>query len=113
MHRLGPELARRLLATLPQWRHDDARDSIARAFIFTDFAQAFAFMTEIALVAEKVNHHPEWCNVYNRVDITLTTHDAGGLSQCDIDLARCADAAFERFATPIPGNRGHRTCNGN
>ena len=57
-------------------------------------------MTQFALMAEKSNHHPEWCNVYNRVDITLTTHDVGGLSQRDIDLASYADTAFERFALP-------------
>lgn len=98
MHRLEPEPARALLATLRHWRHDERRGAITREFIFTDFAQAFAFMTQVALVAEKSNHHPEWFNVFNRVDITLTTHDAGGLSQRDIDLARYADEAFERFA---------------
>jgi len=97
MTRLPPELARKLLAPLAQWRHDERRGAIHREFVFTDFTQAFAFMTQLALIAEKSNHHPEWCNVYNRVDITLTTHDVGGLSQRDIDLARCADAAFERF----------------
>ncbi len=101
MSRLEPELARALLATLQHWRHDERRGAITREFTFADFAQAFAFMTQVALVAEKSNHHPEWCNVYNRVDITLTTHDAGGLSQRDIDLARYADAAFERFAAPL------------
>ena len=96
MKRLAPEHARELLAPLVQWHHDERRGAITRAFIFTDFTQAFAFMTQLALMAEKSNHHPEWCNVYNRVDITLTTHDVGGLSQRDIDFARCADAAFEQ-----------------
>ena len=100
MPKLVPELARELLAPLKHWRHDERRGAITREFIFADFAQAFAFMTQVALMAEKTNHHPEWFNVYNRVDITLTTHDAGGLSQRDIDLARYADAAFERFAEP-------------
>ena len=99
MTRLEPEVAGELLAHLPHWRRDEQRGAMSREFVFADFAQAFAFMTQIALEAEKSNHHPEWFNVYNRVDITLTTHDVGGLSQRDIDLARCADAAFERFAT--------------
>lgn len=100
MPKLALELARELLAPLKHWRHDERRGAITREFIFADFAQAFAFMTQVALVAEKNNHHPEWFNVYNRVDITLTTHDAGGLSQRDIELARYADEAFERFARP-------------
>lgn len=86
------------LAPPAHWHHDEGRGAISRQFVLADFTQAFAFMTEVALVAEKRNHHPEWFNVYNRVDITLTTHDAGGLSQRDIDLAKAADAAFERFA---------------
>jgi 4a-hydroxytetrahydrobiopterin dehydratase len=96
--RLTPELARELLAPLAQWHHDESRGAIRREFVFADFAEAFAFMTQIALVADRSNHHPEWSNVYNRVDITLTTHDVDGLSQRDIDLARYADAVFERFA---------------
>jgi 4a-hydroxytetrahydrobiopterin dehydratase len=99
MQRLDPARARELLACLPRWRHDERRGAITREFTFADFTQAFAFMTQIALVAEKNNHHPEWSNVFNRVTITLTTHDADGLSQRDIDLARCADEAFERFAS--------------
>ena len=78
------------LAKLPDWEHDAKRDAISRSFKFSDFTEAFAFMTRIALHAEKADHHPEWSNVYNRVDITLTTHDAGdngGLSQRDLDLA--------------------------
>ena len=89
--------AQALLATLPHWQHDALRDAITRSFKLADFAQAFSFMTELALVAERSNHHPEWFNVYNRVDITLTTHDAKGLTQRDIDFARRADAAFGRF----------------
>lgn len=98
MEKLPTEQLQALLAPLPQWRHDARRGVITREFTFADFTQAFAFMTQLALVAERSNHHPEWFNVYNRVDITLTTHDAGGLTQRDIDLATCADAAFERFA---------------
>ena len=97
MQKLDPAHVRELLASLLHWRRDEDRGAITREFGFADFAQAFAFMTQIALVAEKHDHHPEWFNVYNRVVITLTTHDAGGLSQRDIDLARYADQAFERF----------------
>jgi 4a-hydroxytetrahydrobiopterin dehydratase len=97
MPRLEPARARELLAALTHWRHDERRGAITREFGFADFTQAFAFMTQVALVAEKSDHHPEWSNVFNRVVITLTTHDAGGLSQRDIDLARYADQAYERF----------------
>lgn len=80
---------------LPDWDYDEGRDAIARRFVFTDFAEAFAFMTRIALLAEKMDHHPEWSNVWNRVDILLTTHDAGGLSTRDILLAEAIDAMAE------------------
>ncbi len=100
MNRLSPELARELLAPLEQWHHDERLGAISREFVFADFAQAFSFMTQLALMAEKNNHHPEWCNVYNRVGITLTTHDVDGLSRRDIEFAHHADAAFERFMVP-------------
>ena len=80
---------------LPDWDVDEARDAITRTFTFDDFSQAFAFMTQVALLAEKADHHPEWSNVYNRVDIVLTTHDAGGLSGRDIDMARAIDALVD------------------
>ena len=67
---------------------------LKREFVFDDFAQAFGFMTQVALAAEQRNHHPEWSNVYNRVVIVLTTHDAGGLTSKDIDLARVADRVY-------------------
>lgn len=79
------------LAELCDWKYESERDAISRKFEFGDFAEAFAFMTRIAIHAEKADHHPEWFNVYNRVEITLTTHDAGesgGLSARDIDLAK-------------------------
>lgn len=82
------------LSTVPQWRHDAARRAIVREFVFPDFAQAFAFMTRVALEAEKRDHHPDWSNVYNRVTIALSTHDAGGLTERDFDLARAIDRAF-------------------
>ncbi|WP_336970398.1 4a-hydroxytetrahydrobiopterin dehydratase [Sphingobium aromaticiconvertens] len=80
------------LATLPEWTSVSDPDGIRRLFTFTDFVQAFGFMAQVALLAEKADHHPEWSNVYNRVDIVLTTHDAGGLSQRDVDMATAIDA---------------------
>jgi len=77
---------------LPDWDYDEDRDAITRRIMFADFAEAFGFMARVALVAEKRDHHPEWSNVWNRVDILLTTHDAGGLSHRDIDLAEAIDA---------------------
>ena len=79
------------LAGLPGWTWDQARDGIARHFAFRDFNQAFAFMTAVALAAEKADHHPEWSNVWNKVDIFLTTHDAHGLTKRDIALAKRID----------------------
>ena len=81
-----------LSAKLPGWRLVDGRDAIARTFQFADFKAAFGFMTQVALLAERQDHHPEWFNVWNRVDITLATHDAGGLSLRDITLAAAIDA---------------------
>jgi 4a-hydroxytetrahydrobiopterin dehydratase len=95
--RFDPAQARAQLAALPQWTFDESRGAIGRAFVFADFGQAFAFMTRVALAAEKADHHPEWSNVYNRVEITLTTHDAGGLTARDIALATLADAAFAQI----------------
>jgi 4a-hydroxytetrahydrobiopterin dehydratase len=80
------------LAELNAWEVDTDRDGIRRLFVFPDFVAAFGFMTSVALLAEKADHHPEWSNVYDRVDILLTTHDANGLSQRDIALARAIDA---------------------
>lgn len=81
-----------LLARFPEWTHEPARDAITRQFKFADFAQAFGFMTSVAIIAEKMDHHPEWSNVYNRVDILLTTHDADGLSERDAKLAEAIEA---------------------
>jgi 4a-hydroxytetrahydrobiopterin dehydratase len=78
--------------TLPDWRLVDGRDAIARQFKFADFSAAWGFMTRVALAAEKLDHHPEWSNVWNRVDIVLSTHDAGGLSARDVALAQAIDA---------------------
>ncbi len=81
-----------LLAAHPDWVHDNARDAIVRTLTFRDFAQAFGFMARVAIVAEKMDHHPEWSNVYNRVTILLTTHDYDGLSQRDVALVQAIDA---------------------
>ena len=81
------------LAALPGWRRaDDPRPAIARTLKFTDFNAAFGFMSRVALKAEVMDHHPEWSNVYNRVEVLLTTHDAGGVTQKDVDLASFIDA---------------------
>lgn len=79
------------LAALAEWQVTEGRDAIARAFRFKDFNAAFGFMCRAALVAEKMDHHPEWSNVYNRVEVTLTTHDADGLTELDTKLAAAMD----------------------
>ncbi len=80
------------LTELTGWALREDGLAIARDFKFGSFSEAFAFMTRVALEAEKADHHPEWSNVYNRVHVTLTTHDAGGLSQCDVKMAKAIDA---------------------
>ena len=80
------------LAELPHWREVPGRDAIARKFTFADFNQAFGFMTRVALVAEKMDHHPEWSNVYRTVEVTLSTHDAAGVTEKDINLAKAMDS---------------------
>ncbi|MEO0487848.1 MAG: 4a-hydroxytetrahydrobiopterin dehydratase [Pseudomonadota bacterium] len=75
------------------WTHDAERDAITKQFVFGNFIEAFGWMTRMAILAEKMNHHPEWSNVYKTVDVTLTTHDVGGLSALDAKLARAMDAA--------------------
>jgi 4a-hydroxytetrahydrobiopterin dehydratase len=98
MEKLEPSLVHAALATIPDWTLDAALGVIGREFVFDDFVEAFAFMTQVALAAEKRNHHPEWSNVYNKVRITLTTHDAGGLTQHDMALAAYIDTVAQRFA---------------
>lgn len=80
-----------LAAQLPGWKMVEGRDAIARSFRFADFSAAWGFMSRVALAAEAEGHHPEWFNVWNRVDITLSTHDAGGLSLRDVALAQAID----------------------
>jgi 4a-hydroxytetrahydrobiopterin dehydratase len=85
------------LAGLRGWAYDPARNGIARVFRFADFNAAFGFMTRVALAAEKADHHPDWSNVWNRVDILLSTHSAGGVTEKDVALAR----AIDRLAVPL------------
>jgi 4a-hydroxytetrahydrobiopterin dehydratase len=80
------------LATLQEWQLVTGRDAMTRAFKFGDFNEAFGFMTRVAIKAQEMDHHPEWFNVYNKVEITLSTHDAGGLTERDIKLARFIDS---------------------
>lgn len=81
------------LAALPDWRRaDDPRPAVARTLRFADFNAAFGFMSRVALKAEVMDHHPEWSNVYDRVEIVLTTHDAGGVTEKDLTLARFIDS---------------------
>ena len=82
------------VGALAGWSEVDGRDAISKTFQFTDFNAAFGWMTRVAMVAEKMDHHPEWFNVYRTVDVTLATHDAGGVTGKDIDLAK----AMDRFA---------------
>lgn len=79
------------LENLPGWAVADGREALMKSYSFTTFNQAFAFMTSVALKAEKMDHHPEWFNVYNRVDVTLSTHDAGGVTSKDLELAQFMD----------------------
>ena len=79
------------LAGRPGWALVPGREAISRTFTFRDFSAAFGFMTRVALAAERMNHHPEWRNVWNRVEVTLATHDAGGLTALDFELARLMD----------------------
>lgn len=85
------------LADLPGWRLLDDRDAIAKSFRFKSFNAAFGFMSRAALLAEKMDHHPEWFNVYNKLEVTLTTHDAGGVTEHDLRMAR----AMETYAAAI------------
>jgi 4a-hydroxytetrahydrobiopterin dehydratase len=89
--KLDAEARKSALTKLNGWSDVPGRDAIARKFVFKDFNQAFGFMTRAALVAEKLDHHPEWFNVYKTVEVTLSTHDAGGVTELDIKLAEVMD----------------------
>lgn len=101
MHKLNDAERTQALADLPDWQYDAARGALFRQFVLADFNQAFAFMAQVALAAEKHNHHPEWSNVYNRVSIVWTTHDVDGLSTNDIVLARWCDAVAGCYTAQV------------
>ncbi len=83
---------------LTRWSLDGDRDAISRQFVFKDFVEAFGFMSQCALIAERLNHHPEWSNIYKTVTVTLTTHDCDGLSELDIKLARAMDRISDKYS---------------
>lgn len=91
IHKLSETEFSQALATLEGWDRHEARHAIHKSYKFKNFKTAWAFMNKVADLAEDMNHHPEWFNVYNKVEITLTTHDASGVSQRDIDMARAID----------------------
>ena len=93
--KLTADVRKAALARLPGWSELKDRDAITKKFTFRDFNEAFGFMTRAALVAEKLDHHPEWFDVYKRVDVTLSTHDAGGVTELDVELAE----AMNRLAS--------------
>lgn len=95
MKKLEGQGRKAALAALRDWREVPGRDAIQRKFVFRDFNQAFAFMTRVAMLAEKMDHHPEWSNVYKTVDVTLATHDSGGVTEKDVAMAR----AMEEYAS--------------
>jgi 4a-hydroxytetrahydrobiopterin dehydratase len=101
MAKLVIEELRAALKRLPEWQLAEGREAIAREFQFVDFDAAFAFMTRVALLAAKMDHHPEWSNVYNKLEVTLATHDAGGVTQKDIELA----TAMDGYAALMAGGR--------
>jgi len=98
VEKLGDSTRTEALRAVPDWTYDAGSGAIVRDFKFKDFSEAFGFMTRVALLAQAADHHPEWSNVYNRVVIDLTTHDAQGLTALDFELA----AAAERLANPPP-----------
>jgi 4a-hydroxytetrahydrobiopterin dehydratase len=99
MPRLSDTERQELLPALDGWAMTEGRDAITKRFVFADFNAAFGWMARVALVAEQLNHHPEWSNVYRNVDVTLSTHDANGLTRRDIELAQRMD----QFATGLTG----------
>jgi 4a-hydroxytetrahydrobiopterin dehydratase len=96
IERLSDAQRRDLLAALDDWSIVEGRDAIQKSFVFSNFVEAFGWMTRVALVAEKLDHHPEWYNVYKTVDVTLSTHDADGLTQKDVELAKAMDRMASR-----------------
>ncbi len=103
--RLSSKARAAALAELAGWAEVEGRDAISRTFRFQDFNAAFGFMSRVALLAEKMDHHPEWFNVYDRVEVTLTTHDAGGLSARDLAMARAMDRFAAALQSPSSSSR--------
>jgi len=97
VERLSAEAKKAALAELAGWKEVSGRDAIERNFTFKDFNEAFGFMSRAALVAEKNDHHPEWRNVYKTVEVVLATHDSGGVTRLDIELARTMNAIARQF----------------
>jgi 4a-hydroxytetrahydrobiopterin dehydratase len=93
--KLSGDARGRALARLHGWSDVSGRDAISKTFVFADFNEAFGFMARVALMAEKLDHHPEWFNVYKTVEVTLSTHDAGGVTELDVKLAE----AMDKFAS--------------
>ncbi len=91
MKKLAPAARKTAMKGLPKWSKVRGRDAITRKFEFKDFNAAFGFMTRAALLAEKMDHHPEWSNVYNKLEVTLSTHDAGGVTENDVTMAKAMD----------------------
>lgn len=91
VEKLSAQARKSALKELSSWTDVEDRDAIAKTFTFADFNEAFGFMTRVALLADKMDHHPEWFNVYNRVEVTLSTHDANGLSERDLEMAKFMD----------------------
>ena len=92
MAKLEGAARKNALAAMKDWREVAGRDAITKKFVFKDFNEAFGFMTRVALTAEKMDHHPEWFNVYKTVEVTLSTHDAGGVTEKDVALAKLMDS---------------------
>lgn len=97
--RLSADARKQALGAIPGWTELQGREAIGKTFVFKDFSEAFGFMTRAALIAEKMDHHPEWRNVYKTVEVVLSTHDAGGVTRLDVELA----AAMNAIAKPTPG----------
>ncbi len=97
VQKLSSEARAAALKDLSEWKDVPGRDAIQRSFKFADFNAAFGFMSHVALMAERMDHHPEWFNVYNRVDVTLTTHDCGGVSELDVKMAQFMDKTAATF----------------
>ena len=96
---LSADARKQALGAIPGWTEVQGRDAIGKTFVFKDFSEAFGFMARVALMAEKMDHHPEWRNVYKTVEVVLSTHDAGGVTALDIELAKAMNAIAKLTAS--------------